>query len=230
MKKSISASISHTETVWGWGYLIFQLLFLPSILAAVNGILPRALTGAELNFAFFLINFLAILWIFHSFLGRSAAQVGQHPAYFLQAVILGTVAYFACSYGVEWIIGQLAPGYANANDASIASMSQGSYFLMAVGTVILVPPVEECLYRGLIFRRLYGKNKWAAYIVSILVFALIHIVGYVGSYTPLELVLCVLQYVPAGRCLAGAYTKADTIFAPIVIHAIVNAVGISRMR
>ena len=230
MKKSASATISHNETVWGFGYLVFQLLFLPSILAAVNGLLSRPLNSAELNFVFFLINFLAILAIFHSFLGRSAAQVVQHPAYFLQAVILGAVAYFACSYGIEWIIGQLSPGYTNANDASIAAMSQGSYFLMAVGTVILVPPVEECLYRGLIFRKLYRKNKWAGYLVSILVFALIHILGYIGTYTPLELVLCVLQYIPAGLCLAWAYTKADTIFAPIVIHAIVNAVGISRMR
>ena len=35
-----------------------------------------------------------------------------------------------------------------------------------------------------------------------------------------------LQYLPAGLCLAWAYTKADTIFAPILIHAAVNAVSI----
>ena len=109
-------------------------------------------------------------------------------------------------------------------------MLRGSSFLMTLGTVVLVPPVEECLYRGLIFRRLYGVNKWAAYIVSIVVFALIHIIGYIGSYSPLELCMAVLQYLPAGLCLAWAYTKGGTIFAPIFIHAFVNAVGIYRMR
>ncbi len=230
MKKTISANLSHAETVWGWGYLVFQIVLLPSLLHAVNGMLPRPLSSAELNFTFFLLNFLAMLWIFHGFLGRSAAQVRQHPIYFLQAVILGTVAYFACSYGVDWVISQLAPNFRNANDDAIASLSQGGYFLTAVGTVILVPPVEECLYRGLIFRKLYSKSRWAAYGLSILAFALIHIVGYIGAYTPLELTLCVLQYVPAGLCLAWAYAKSDTIFAPILIHALVNAVGIAKLR
>ena len=39
-----------------------------------------------------------------------------------------------------------------------------------------------------------------------------------------------LQYLPAGLCLAWAYTKADTIFAPILIHAIINAVSIGLVK
>lgn len=229
-KRNISAYLSKEETIWGWIYLAFQLLLLPSLLTAVNGMLPRALSSAELNFTFFLINFLAILWIFHDFLGSSASQVRQHPAYLCQAVILGLAAYGACNALITWAIRQLAPGYINANDASIASMSQGSFFLMTIGTVILVPTVEECLYRGLIFRSLYGKSRWAAYVVSIAAFAAVHILGYIGSYSPLELLLCFLQYLPAGLCLAWSYTKADTIFAPILIHTAINAFGIYYLR
>ncbi len=226
MKTNLSAN----ETICGWIYLLFQLFLLPSLLNAVNSMLPQKLNTAELNFAFFFLNFLVILWIFHDFLGNSFKQVTQHPILVSQAVILGAVFYFACTWAVQWIISQLAPGFANANDASIAGMYRGSSFLMTLGTVVLVPPVEECLYRGLIFRRLYGVNKWAAYLVSIAAFALIHILGFLGSYSPLELCMAVLQYVPAGLCLAWAYTKGGTIFAPIFIHAIVNAVGIYRMR
>ena len=228
MKKSVCVSPSRKESQWGLCYLVFQLLALPSILAFVNK--SAGLSDAELNFVFFLLNFLAILWIFHDYLGASALQMTRHPALFIQAVILGYVAFWACTRGVEWVIRFLAPGYANANDASIAAMSRSGYFLMAVGTVILVPPVEECLYRGVIFRGLLKTNVWVAYGVSTLAFALIHVIGFVGVYSPLELCLAVLQYVPAGICLAWAYGKADTIFAPIVIHAIVNALGIANMR
>jgi len=35
---------------------------------------------------------------------------------------------------------------------------------------------------------------------------------------------------PAGLCLAWSYTKSDTIFAPIVIHALVNATAIGFLR
>lgn len=225
----MKSNLSHNETLCGWVYLCFQLLFLPSILVSLNGMLSHRLSDAELNFAFFFINFLAVSWIFHHFLGESFQQVLRHPVLVMQAVILGAVAYFACSQAVEWVIGLLLPGYTNANDATIASLAGSSRFLMTLGTVVLVPPVEECLHRGLIFRKLYGKNKWAGYIVSILVFAFIHIVGYIGTYSPLELCMAVLQYLPAGLCLAWTYTKADTIFAPMAVHALVNAVAIGSL-
>ncbi|MDO5152900.1 MAG: CPBP family intramembrane metalloprotease [Eubacteriales bacterium] len=232
MKKSrsISCSLSNRETVSGAVYLAFQLLLLPGLLTWCNARFSAPLNPAELNFVFYLINFMAMLLIFHDFLGRSAGQVGQHPAYFCQAVILGFVAYYACNWAVSWSIRQLVPGFSNYNDEAIAAMSQGSRFLMVVGTVILVPPVEECLYRGLIFRNLYGKSRWAAYVVSILAFAVIHVLGYIGRYSPLELLMAVLQYLPAGLCLAWSYTKADTIFAPILIHAAINFISIRSLR
>ncbi len=228
--RSFSGNLTNQETIGGFVYLIFQLIFLPGILTWGNLQLEHPLKEAELNFVFFLINFIAILLIFHDFLGRALKQVAQHPAIFCQAVILGFVAYYACSHAVEGVIRLLVPGFSNYNDQSIAAMLSDNHFLMVVGTVILVPPVEECLYRGLIFRNLYGKSRWAAYIVSILAFAIIHILGYFGTYSPLELLMAFLQYLPAGLCLAWAYTKADTIFAPILIHAAINFVSINGLR
>jgi membrane protease YdiL (CAAX protease family) len=172
---------------------------------------------------------MAMLLIFHDFLGRSGRQITQHPGIFCEGVILGLVAYYALSFVTTWIIGILVPGFSNYNDEAIFAMGQSNSFLVFIGTVILVPPFEECMYRGLIFRNLYGKSRWAAYIVSIVLFAAIHIIGYIGVYSPLELLMAVLQYLPAGLCLAWAYTKADTIFAPILIHAIINAIGIYRL-
>ena len=232
MKKNrnLSAPLTQVETVWGIFYLIFEILVLPTLLAIVNVHLPRQMSSAELNFCYFLLNFLAVFWIFHGFLGKNMSQARNHPAYLCQAVILGLAAYFACSYLVDWLIHLISPGFANLNDDSIAKMTGSSFFLMALGTVVLVPPVEECLFRGLIFRGLYGKSRWAAYIVSMLAFAAIHVMNYITSYSPMNLLLSFLQYLPAGLCLAWAYTKADTIFAPILIHGIINAIGIYTMR
>lgn len=228
--RSLSSHLNNQETIGGFCYLVFQLMLLPSILTWVNGKLEHSLNSAELNFVFYLINFIAILLIFHAFLGNSLRQVGQHPAYFCQAVILGFVAYYACFYVTDWVVSLLVPSFSNYNDEAIFAMSKGNYFLMVVGTVILVPPVEECLYRGLIFRNLYGKSRWAAYIVSILAFACIHIIGYIGKYSALELLMAFLQYLPAGLCLAWSYTKADTIFAPILIHSAINYITIHGLR
>ena len=61
-------------------------------------------------------------------------------------------------------------------------------------------------------------------------FAAIHVLGYIGSADVARLVLCFIQHLPAGMCLAWTYTKADNIFAPVVVHAIVNAVSIGALR
>lgn len=232
MKKSKSpgCTLSRQETVSGFVYMAFQFIFLPSLLFAVNDTLKGPLNEAELNFLYYFINFIAILVLFHGFLGKSAAQVRQHPAYFCQAVILGLAAYYACFYAVDKTVSLLMPGFSNQNNASVLSMYSQNRFLMFIGTVILVPPFEECIFRGLIFRNLYGKSHWVAYAVSILAFAMVHIIGFLGSYTPLEILMAVLQYLPAGLCLAWSYTKAETIFAPIFIHAAVNYITINGIR
>ena len=109
---------------------------------------------------------------------------------------------------------------------------QTEFFMMLYQyfTYQIVPPFEECMFRGLIFRNLYGKSPLIAYLVSIAAFAAIHILGYLGMYTPLEIAMACLQYLPAGLCLAWAYTRADTIFAPIVIHAVINYLSLRALR
>ncbi|MCI6956134.1 MAG: CPBP family intramembrane glutamic endopeptidase [Candidatus Faecousia sp.] len=232
MKKyrSLSTRQSEQEIICGWVYFILQLLVLPSCLIWLNAKAGYPLKDTELNFTFFALNFAVVVWIFRRFLSSSFRQVRVHPAYFCQAVILGLAAYLACSKGMNWLLARIAPGFSNANDTSIAALIRGNFTLTVIGTVLLVPPVEECFYRGLIFRPLYGKSPWAAYLVSMAAFSLAHIVGYLGSYSLWEMVVCFLQYLPAGLCLAWSYTKSDTIFAPIVIHALVNAWGIWQMR
>ena len=226
--KTLTVSTTKQETIFGWMYLAFQLIALPGILSWANETMQ--LSEAEYHFCIFVINFIAVLLIFNKYLSRSFTQVLQHPSYFIQAVILGFVAYYACSWGINKLFSWIAPGYTNANDASIAALSKGNFFLMAIGTVVLVPPVEECFYRGLIFRNLYGVSRLAAYLVSMAVFAFIHIIGYIQSYTPWQLILAFLQYLPAGLCLAWSYANSDTVFSPIVIHALVNAWSIGLLR
>ena len=229
-KHSIGASPSSPETISGFLWMAFQLLALPDVLRWLNSACGFGLNTAELNFFYYMVNFLAVLLIFHDYLDKGLGQLLRHPIVFLEAVVLGGAAYYALNYLSTWVIRLLVPAFSNYNDASIAAMSQGNYFLMFIGTVILVPPVEEVLFRGLIFRNLYGKNHIAAYIVSILAFAAIHILGYLGRYSPLELLMACLQYLPAGLCLAWSYARGETIFAPIVIHAAINFLTIRTLR
>ena len=224
--RTYSPCPSGQESIAGFCYLAFQLLFLPSALFWVNSQMEVPLKDAELNFFYYIVNFIAVLLIFHDFLARSLSQLLNHPINAIQAAILGFVAYYACYYAIDTLVSLLVPGYTNYNDESIAALSRGNYFLTFLGTVILVPLAEECFYRGLIFRNLYKKSRWAAYCISITAFACIHILGYIGQYSAKELIIAVCQYIPAGLWLAWSYIKGDTIFVPIAIHAAVNYITI----
>lgn len=227
--RSLSTYLTGQEMLSAIVYLVLQLFALPSLLRWVNAQLAAPLNDAELNFVFYLVNFMAMLLIFHDYLSRSTRQATQHPGQFCEAVILGLVAYYACSYVTNWIISLLVPNFTNYNDEAIAAMRNGNAFLVLIGTVVLVPPFEECMYRGLIFRSLYRKNRVMAYILSMVIFAMIHILGYLGTYSPLELLMAVLQYLPAGLCLAWTYVRGDTILSSIVVHAAINYITIKSL-
>lgn len=221
---------SRREMLPGWIYLIAELFFLPSLLSAGNRLLPRPLSDAWLNFLFFSLNFLVILLIFHRLLRAGLTVARKDPWNFLVSSAACFVLYWLCAAALNRGILLLDPSFSNANDGSIAAMAGKHYRLMAIGTVLLVPPVEECLYRGLIFGGLYRKNRFLAYLLSILAFCAIHVLGFLGTRPPLMLALSALQYVPAGFFLALAFQKTGTIWSPILVHAAINAAAMYSVR
>ena len=214
----------------GWSYFAVQVLVLADIMFLLNSLLPRPLGVMQVNIVIFCLNFVVIWGIFHRFLWNSLKYATKHLGKTLWSVFLAFCVYYVSNIAVSNLILWLAPGYANANDGAIMSMASENYPLVMLGVVVLVPVVEETLYRGLLFGRLYAKNKILGYAVSVVVFSAVHIVGYLSSYTPLELALSFLQYVPAGLTLAWAYTQADTIWAPVLMHMTINLISVIVLR
>lgn len=232
MKKSklLYISMSRHEKILGWLYMAFSLLALPALLNWLNGQLADPVPESTLNFVYYLANFLFVAGIFHRFLRASLIAAWRDIWNFIQAVVLGYVAYWAATKAMDFVMSFLMPGFSNINDAAISELARANYTLMLIGVVFLVPLSEEMLYRGLIFRNLWQDSKIAAYLLSMAAFAAIHVLGYIGSEDITRIVLCFIQYLPAGLCLAWTYTKADNIFAPVAVHAIVNAVAIGALR
>lgn len=223
--KKLSVSMTRNEQVIGWIYLVLQLTALSFALAAINLLLGEPLSLSELNFLFFCVNFICVTVIFRKFLLQSAKVALSTPGRFVLAVICGFALYWIAQIAVSIAITTLYPDFYNVNDDSIAELVRQEPVLITVGTVLLVPVAEEVLYRGLIFRGLYNRHRALAYIVSTLAFGALHVVSYIPTYEPVHLALCLLQYIPAGLCLGWAYARADSIFAPILIHVIINLIG-----
>ena len=227
MKKHLSPVPTKTELLLGGIYLAFQWLLLPSLVLVL---FENPLSVTRLNCLVFAINFAVTVPIFRRFLKGSMEAFRKDPAQSLRAVLTGFGLYWLGNMMVSFVILGLDPEFANVNDANIDAMVSEDFGLMALCTVLLVPITEELLFRGIFFGGLYNRHPTAAFAVSTVVFALVHVVTYVGMYPPLTLVLCFLQYLPAGIALGLAWAKSGSILAPVVMHILINAIGILAMR
>jgi membrane protease YdiL (CAAX protease family) len=172
----------------------------------------------------------AVLLIFRKFLTENFNALLAYPWHALRCAAIGLVIYIAGSTLFDLIVTALVPDFTNINDAAIMEMAQDNFALMSIGTVLLVPIAEECFYRGLIFRNLYDRSPALAYIVSMVLFSLAHVLGYVTLMDFGALVISFFQYLPAGFALAFAYRKSGSIYASILIHMSVNQMGMLMMR
>ncbi len=86
--------------------------------------------------------------------------------------------------------------------------------------VFLAPIVEEVLFRAGIFGFLRKYNRAAAYAVSVAVFSLYHLSGFI--LLDLRNLIYLVQYIPAGLILCRVYERSNTIWCPIGMHMLVN--------
>lgn len=226
----MTISMTKREKTFGWIFLAMTPLALPLALVYLCQLFRWPLDNGELNVLLFAVNFILTLMIFWRFLWQNGRVSIASPGKTFRWVAIGFGIYYGASTLVGMLIMLLAPDFANANDASIQAMAQEHYFLMMLGTVILVPIAEETLYRGLIFGSLRRKSRWLAYVVSIVAFSALHVVSYIGTLSPLHLLLSFLQYLPGSFALAFAYDKADSIWASILIHMTINQIAMLTLR
>lgn len=226
----LTVSMTDRAQFSGLIYLLLDLFILPSILIMGNSLLPTPLPEALVNSIYFALNFLCVVLICRHFLWHSLKLVRKTPLSLLKYALIGFVLYELGTYLVNIGILIVMPDFANVNDQAIFAMGKDYFALTATGLILLVPVVEETLYRGIVFRLIYERSKLLGYLLSAIVFSSIHVVGYLGTYDPKVLLLCFIQYLPAGLCLAWTYAKADNIFAPILVHMTINLIGVATMR
>lgn len=228
--KKIAVVPNKKQSIAGYIYLAVQLLVLQPALAIVNLLLPVPMDNTTLNIVYFIINFLCVAAIFWGYLISSGKQFFSSLLKCLCYAFLAFSAYWVASTFISSLIYGIDPNFSNVNDENINQMTRDNFTLMAIGTVLLVPITEETLYRGLIFGKIYNRSRVLAYLVSTLAFAALHVIGYIGYYEPKLLLLCLLQYLPAGLCLGWAYASTGSVWTSILVHITVNSIAMLSMR
>lgn len=132
---------------------------------------------------------------------------------YIPVIILG----IASCIGINNLISisgliELFPGFLEVAEAIYG----GGILLQIISVAIIVPILEELLFRGIVYKRLRGYMKTEiAIVVSALFFGLFHLNVVQGLYAFI-----------IGLLLAYVYEKYKSIWAPILFHIAANSVSI----
>lgn len=223
MQKPLSVTPTDRETVFGVILLPFYaVLFQMFAIWLASSVFHVGLSAAVINACYYALNLLSVLLIFRDFLLRNlrTLRADRIPAAFVAFPI-----YLVLSTLVSQVILRILPDFQNRNNGTVYAVLDTSPLLMIGLSVIVAPLVEETLFRGLIFGRIRRKSRVLAYLITALCFSAIHVVGYLGLLSPLEIAASILQYVPASVVLCGLYEYSDNLIPPILLHAIINLVA-----
>lgn len=148
--------------------------------------------------------------------------IGVITLFALQAVLYDSLLLpFICS--------KLGINLNNANDDLIDGMVRNQPVIMGLMVCIHGPIIEEIIYRFTAFGMLFRKNKFMAYLISMFLFGLQHvIVAAVWCGNPIQF-LNMPGYIIAGFVFAFFYSKSKTLAVPILIHIIGNSIGMMFM-
>ena len=100
-------------------------------------------------------------------------------------------------------------------EATSLALDGQPFWLLLLCTGILVPIMEEIIFRYGIHGTIARSNVVVAYIVSSLIFGIMHGNVIQGAYTSI-----------LGFILAYVYTKTNNLWYPIVIHMTINSTSV----
>lgn len=212
--------------ILGYVYWIFYQFFLGTILVWLLpklGVDVYTVKGnSMLQLSYMVINFIAVLLIFRRFLVASVKDMKGKIRRCILSALLGFAIYYVLAWQISFVYFLFDLEPQNLNQETVDLLLEETPWQMLLCTVVFAPFVEECLFRGLFFAPLYRKLPLLAYILSAVLFSAVHVVGGIGQLDVLTLVLCFIQYLPAGIALGFVYQRTGNIFGPMLLHFAIN--------
>ena len=206
-------------------YQFFLGTFLVWALSEMGVDLHSAKGNSMLQLTYMVINFIAVLLIFRRFLVESIRDMKGKIRRTILSALLGFAIYYVLAWQISFVYFLFDLEPQNLNQETVDLLLEETPWQMLLCTVFFAPIVEECLFRGLFFAPLYRKVPILAYIVSAVLFSAVHVVGGIGQLDVLTLILCFIQYLPAGIALGFVDQRTGNIIGPMLLHFFINFIG-----
>ena len=229
-KRKTAAYMSPGEQIAGTAFFVIYLVVLPFVTAPLFrliGFLLEVEIGAAMqNILYYYLLFAVTVVIFHGFLGRTSRDLLDNLGGACKTLAAGIVALYGLNELVYRLTNLLLRNQTNLNDTTISAQIADAPHMTLLIVVFLAPFVEEVLFRGLIFGNLRAKSALAAYLVSCLLFALLHVWQFAVVNQDITYFLLMVQYLVPGLVLAWVYDRSGTLWASVGLHAAANALSV----
>lgn len=224
--------MTRRERIGAWIYLPLHAVGIPLLLSLLATLWPDGnLSETALNIFYYALGAAFTLIFLWKYLRRAFDVPAEHPFGVLFTLVLSYMVALMLSWAVQLLtLGLGLDLSATPNNETVMDMAGQGFNAVFAMSVFLAPLVEEPLFRGAVFGSIYHKNRYAAYAVSTLLFALYHVWQYVAVYGDASYLLYMLNYVPASVALAFAYERSGSIWVPMALHAAINAASMLLLR
>lgn len=195
-------------------------------LTAVLARLDIAWSGAERTVLHGCAVFLLTLALYRRFLDRSMTAAKKDPRRFWKGFFLGCAVYWIPALLLMGL-GSLAPAgrITQPHQDTLRALSGQWGPGIWVVSVLLAPLSEEVLYRGVLFSLSRKPRRWVGYLLSSLLFAAAHMLGYLSEMHAAGFIYNLLCYSAAGAALCCAYEASGSVWSAAGLHALINLVS-----
>ena len=228
-KKKATSYMTPGEQIGGVVFLMIYLVVLPfatdPLFRFVGGLLDTTISATVQNMIYYYVLFAVTLIMFHKFIGRTSRNFADNLGVACRSMLVGLIGLYGLNELVYRLTRLAIDNRTNLNDTTISAQIQDAPRVTLLIIVFLAPFVEEVLFRGLVFGNLKSKSRVVAYLVSCLLFALIHVWQFAVVQQDITYFLLMVQYLVPGAVLAWAYESSGTLWASIGLHAAANALS-----
>lgn len=229
-KRGVSVGMTRLEKILGCGLLAVYLVILPlgadPMFDWIGKLFGFTVSDGVRNAAYYYILFALTLAAFWGYLGRTTRAFFDHMGTVLASVGIGLVAFYGLNELVWRIFQLLGLGRTNLNDQAILARIGSAPYSTIFILVFLAPIVEEAVFRGYIFGNLRESSRVAAYLISCLLFAFLHVWQFVVVNHDFMYLLVMAQYLVPGLVMAWTFERSGSLWGSILLHCIVNGLSV----
>lgn len=161
-----------------------------------------------------------------NYLKEDILKIKENPKKAIIMIVILTISFYAISWVIDYLVTIATLGSTSDNQNQIIDMIlDGSAFASFMAVVVFAPLVEELVYRKLIFEWTKKYSLVLSYIVSTVIFGLIHMTS-TTNVEPYVWVLLSVSYLSSGALLCAVYhfSKENVVISTIV-HMFNNLVA-----